>query len=78
MKRDAKQYMKCLQQNIEEGSKNQQRFFTAATSIPLEKVKILGIVQIQQINSSIQKKKIKAMVSDEKQELKVKSTQKIN
>jgi len=37
------------------GLKNQQRFFTAVKANPLEKVKILEIVQLQQINSSIQK-----------------------
>jgi hypothetical protein len=37
------------------GLKNQQRFFTAAKANPLEKVKILEIVQLQQIKSSTQK-----------------------
>jgi len=37
------------------GLKNQQQFFTAAKANPLEKVKILDIVQLQQIKPSIQK-----------------------
>jgi hypothetical protein len=37
------------------GLMNQQRFCTATKANHLEKVKILEIVQLQQINSSIQK-----------------------
>lgn len=52
---------------LKSGLKNQQRFFTAAKVNPLE-VKILDIVQLQQIkHQSRKQQELKAMVSEEEQ-----------